>query len=128
MLTPVRIKKLRAAIDAARKPGNCAYVVGGKPCCVIAQLAHSEGVPLATLRQWDERGLPIAEIKDSYPLPKKLEAYPMSLLRGIQMEWDGADVDDAKVARVKMHGLVDGEVAFQKEAQIYAGPRKARKL
>lgn len=95
-LTKDQIKKLYAAINSAREPGGCKYVSDGVPCCVIAQLATLEGVPLETLERWNSTE-DILDGQDSItelyakqqPATGMLnEKYGIVFLRDLQDIWD----------------------------------------
>ncbi len=84
-LTQDQAEKLRKAISQAQKFGGCKYVSEDKPCCVIAQLATLEGVPLEKLREWDEaNSQSVLAIQ-----PEELASYSFSRLSQIQNFWDG---------------------------------------
>lgn len=99
-LTTKTLDKLLEAIRLAEGPGGCRYEKGGRPCCVIGQLAYIDGVPVDTLRGWDvftdDQSLGIGEIE-----PDNLAHYPMGLLENIQGLWDGYDERDESVEEVR---------------------------
>jgi hypothetical protein len=56
-----KIQLIRDSIKASKGPGKCRYVIGNKPGCIIGQIASRCGVPIETLKQWDESDLPRVE-------------------------------------------------------------------
>lgn len=89
MLSDEQKEKLYQAIDAARGPGACDYVEGGKPCCVIAQLAHLEGVSIEDMAStW---GVSQVQHISERPYVRGVEfiiKYPVKLLTELQTIWD----------------------------------------
>lgn len=94
-LSEEQLDRLNTAIDRARRPGSCQYAHGGKPCCVIGQLAALEGASVSTLERWDGcmsfngGGLDASdivtlieeEVADDF-------GYPSQLLNDLQGVWD----------------------------------------
>lgn len=115
-ITVEQKEKLYRAIELARKPGSCSYVMNGEPCCVIAALAHIEGISICELAACE--GMGISRIMTDYPtrvLP--LKDYNADMLRAIQREWDAWDADmgvdgvsnveEVKTRRASMKSIVD---------------------
>jgi hypothetical protein len=91
MLTQTQVEKLKQAVANAQGQGQCAYVIDGKPGCVIGQLAVLEGVSAESLQQWPSSKI-WALLKldggESAPQCSVLKEYPATLLQGLQDEWD----------------------------------------
>lgn len=127
------INNLRKAIDLAEKPGGCKYVRNGKPCCVIAQLAVLEGIPVEQISKWDVSKFPGIGSLLLEPLVNGASAitskYPIILLNNLQGVWDTAldtaleaarrdynyisyedKLELGKQARIRMHGIVSKEL------------------
>lgn len=106
-LTPEQVQKLEQAIDLARDPGACRYVKDGAPCCVVAQLAVLEGIPVAVLKVWDgaEDGRP-ARVDCIGALPEPLAAYPDDLLLELQQDWDAGRYHTADDVRLVLRGTL----------------------
>lgn len=84
-LTEEQISRLQTAIDKAENPGECRYVVDGRPSCVIAQLYILEGGSVDTLEWWQSTviGCILEEQR-----PPELARYPKGLLQNLQYLWD----------------------------------------
>lgn len=97
-MTEEQIARLQTAIDKAKNPGKCRYVVDGRPSCVIAQLYILEGGSVDTLGKW--RSTVIGCILEEQR-PPKLAHYPKGLLQNLQYLWD-VGVNDADTRREAM--------------------------
>lgn len=86
MLTKKQRKNLNLAIDRARGPGACSYVIDDEPGCVIGQLAAIEGVSVNQLNTWGTQT--VKYLCDKNELPEPLTRYPNVLLRQVQKVWD----------------------------------------
>lgn len=127
-LTHEQKQKLQTAIDSAIGHGTCRYTLYNKPACVIAQLAHLEGVSYETLESLTKNGkstgktigyiLDAAESgSDDYQpyniMHQALKSYPKDLLSKLQICWDNPTicwdnptVSSADEARKQMVELV----------------------
>ncbi len=120
LLGRAKVAKLRQAVLKARKPGACVYWDRG-PCCVIAQLAVLEGVPLEEVRTWNAAGTPMSPTIDQLSIVNRSGAVsklrkkyrsasdPMpnginSFLRRLQAEWDSIELN---------HGPGGGELTLK---------------
>jgi len=91
------VNNLRKAIDLAEKPSGCKYVVDGKPCCVIAQLAVLEGIPVEDISKWDRQnscGIGVLPLTNGVDV--LVRKYPREVLVNMQGAWDRAFDIDAK--------------------------------
>lgn len=97
-------EKLLTAIDLAKNPGKCRYVIDEQPQCVIAQLAVLENVPIGTLKIWD-----FASNGESGGIgnidPPELSHYDMGLLENLQDIWDSRD-DEPEETKQYMKELI----------------------
>lgn len=98
--TTEEIAMLHKAIDLAKDSGECQYVKGGEPCCVIGQLAVLKGISLEQL--------PVGKVTVmSYTMPDL--GISKSLLLKIQNVWDGVEAASCsdEQRRAEMHKIVD---------------------
>lgn len=126
-ITSAQRDTLHAAIDAAKNPGMCKYVIKADnesgeedvACCVIAQLGILEGTTVNQM--WNTWGgmivsnLPILNFTHRSPEGIEfLAKYPMELLSKLQKMWDeglGGLGEDIK-------GRMKSEVDFWFEKEI----------
>lgn len=93
-MTEEQIARLQTAIDKAENPGECRYVVDGRPSCVIAQLYILEGGSVDTLEEW---GATVIGCVLNERHPAELAHYPKTLLQSLQYLWDiGMDGVDCR--------------------------------
>lgn len=122
-LTADQKAKLHAAIDAAKGPGECQYVIDGQPGCVIGQLAVACGVTVDDMARFDADGSESdgsaqrVEAILGHPLVTPLRRFPDTLLRELQRAWDRNDGHSEASRRIRMHTLVEEyPTADQQEA------------
>ncbi len=112
-----RIKNLLLAID--RTEGNaCTYLYPDMttPCCVIAQLAMIEGVPIEDIRGWQKGSIRVdVVILFKHSGYEALEKYPDELLAGLQEKWDEKDCTDVKATEE------DTKIAMRKMVLEFTG-------
>jgi hypothetical protein len=106
-----QVSRLHRAIDRAEMFGGFQYVAFHRPICVMGHLAVSEGATIGQLRTWESD--PIANVIKEGQAPM-LAGYPLKLLGGLQVIWDGMSwPDNPGRAKRAMHGLVDQMVRRQ---------------
>ena len=95
MLKPAQKKKLVEAVLLAKGPGECNYVINGRPGCVIGQLGAICGAKVSDLCFWDDceawevhSGSTGVESLLMYVDPVALRDYPARLLAQLQCIWD----------------------------------------
>jgi hypothetical protein len=96
MLSPTQKSRLVEAVLLAQGPGNCKYVMGYEPGCVIGQLGALCGVLYGELKLWDDcdtwpgenPGTTNVEAVMGYLSPSQLREYPRDLLVKLQDIWD----------------------------------------
>lgn len=96
-------EKLLKAIDLAKKPGSCKYVIDGEPICVIAQLYVLEGGKVEDMEKWGDTVIQTIK-KETEDLPA-LDGYDINILLDLQSYWD--DEKDEEEARKNMRSLVN---------------------
>ena len=113
---------LLQAVERATQPTECLYIVDGKPCCVIAQLAVLEGINVDTIAKWDtahkdNTGEEVSEAIETLLDNKTrgigpLQKYPKALLKRVQLIWDTSHLEDIKAirneARREIHEYFEG--------------------
>jgi hypothetical protein len=101
-------EKLLLAIEQAAGPGDCIYVYGNQPVCVIGQLGAIEGVSIKRMEEWGnyDDGSAIGDLY--YDVPE-FQKYPRVLLKELQEIWDMAD--DWIYAKREMVDLVTKDYA-----------------
>ncbi len=109
MLTADQITKLRGAIDAAQRLGDCRYTFNNAPCCVIGQLGALEGVSIKTLYTWEGNGN-VAVLQRNNGV---FSDYPIGVLVGLQSLWDSNKSRSEEDTRRDMHKLVDAAVVLE---------------
>ena len=102
-LTKAQIEKINKAIELAQEPGACKYMVDGKPCCVIGQLAALEGVPAVVL---DRTEFTVSALIKRNQLPE-FASYPREFLYLLQRKWDCSKSIPIENARAEMHKFLD---------------------
>jgi len=103
-----RKEKLLKAIDLAQGPGKCLYVVDGKPCCVVGQLAILEGVAIDFFEQRNKMGCRYNELSIGpfTELTSELD-YNECMLQKLQSIWDGAGEEDVEKYKQQMRDVVN---------------------
>lgn len=101
-LTKTQVEKVNKAIELAQEPGACKYMVDGKPCCVIGQLAALEGVPANVL----DTELTVSALIKLNKLPE-FASYPRELLFLLQRKWDCSKSIPIEKARANMRDFLD---------------------
>lgn len=127
-ITKVQRDTLHAAIDAAKNPGMCKYIIKADnesgeedvACCVIAQLGILEGTTVDQM--WNTWGgmivsnLPTVNFINRSPEGIEfLAKYPMELLSLLQKTWDRGLLSSTEDV---IKGIMKREVDFWFEEEI----------
>ena len=82
----MRFKELiLKACGKALGKGQCQYVHNNKPCCVVGQAAYLRGVPIQTMKKWDNNGgVSVQNLSKSLPFTYN----QIEVLADLQNAWD----------------------------------------
>lgn len=85
-----------------KKPCQCKYTTGDKPCCVIGQLMVIEQIDIDLIKEADQSWTRVTDL-DLKKAFKKLKKYPEGLLKDLQDIWDTAPTSkDGKKEMLKI--------------------------
>lgn len=101
-MTPEEKANLLLAIDRAEGPGECKYVVDGKPHCVAAQLCAIEGVSVEDLEAAGPTKIWSVDVQSIKSVVKK---YP--LVEDLQSSWDHGPSCTLEEARNRLRDMVN---------------------
>lgn len=114
--TPKVIReRLLQAVDRAKAPDRCKYVMYGQPCCVVAHYLTFKGVSVDQLERMEDKQFGVT-FDAGYLDMSRFLAKEVDALKEMQLIWDGvlsvrALEENAEPtssgARAAMHRVVD---------------------